>query len=41
MGPSFNLTVNADYSLQSYGRNTAGEPESSRFWALWVGFDWY
>jgi hypothetical protein len=40
LGPTFNLTVNADYSLQSYG-SSSSDPESSRFWALWVGFDWY
>jgi opacity protein-like surface antigen len=40
LGPTFNLTVNADYSFQSYGSSSM-DPESSRFWALWLGFDWY
>jgi hypothetical protein len=40
LGQGFNLTVNADYSVQTYGSSTS-DPESSDFWALWVGFDWY
>jgi hypothetical protein len=40
LGQGFNLTINADYSVQRYGSSTV-DPESSDFWALWVGFDWY
>lgn len=40
LGQSFNLTLNLDLSAQRYSGAT-GEPDSSRLWALWVGFDWY
>jgi opacity protein-like surface antigen len=40
VGQSFNLTINLDYSLQSYG-SSATEIDSSNFFAAWVGFDWY
>jgi hypothetical protein len=40
LGQAFNLTVNADYSIQTYGSNDY-DLESSNFFALWVGFDWY
>jgi hypothetical protein len=40
IGQAFNLTFNIDYSLQSYGSGTA-EYDGSRFWNLWLGFDWY
>lgn len=40
LGQAFNLTLNADYSIQSYGSSDT-DPESSNFFALWVGFDWY
>lgn len=40
LGQAFNLTANLDYSIQSYG-SSSNKPESSNFWALWVGFDWY
>ena len=36
---SFNLTLNADYSLQSYGEGDG--PDSSRFLNIYLGFDWY
>lgn len=39
-GQAANLTINADYSVQSYGSNDY-DLESSNFFALWVGFDWY
>ena len=35
----FNLTVNLDYSGQSYSGELA--PDSSSFWGLGLGFDWY
>jgi hypothetical protein len=38
IGQSFNLTVNLDYAVQSYSEDSL---ESSHFWALWAGFDWY
>ncbi len=44
LGRSFNLTLNLDLSAQSYGSQNDALgllPESSRFWALYVGFDWY
>jgi hypothetical protein len=37
---SFNLTLNADYSLQSYGKSDNG-PDSSSFLNIYLGFDWY
>lgn len=40
IGQKFNLTANLDFSAQSYGSSTDA-PESSKFWALWLGFDWY
>jgi hypothetical protein len=40
LGRSFNLTANLDFSGQSYGSSNT-RPESSSFWNLWVGFDWY
>jgi hypothetical protein len=40
IGQHFNLTANLDYSGQSYGSSTDA-PERSKFWALWLGFDWY
>lgn len=40
LGERFNLTVNADYSVQSYGSSSTS-PESSSFFAVWAGFDWY
>ena len=40
LGRSFNLTVNLDFSAQSYGSSN-DKPESSRLWALYAGFDWY
>jgi len=36
---SFNLTLNADYSLQSYGEGDG--PDSSSFLNIYLGFDWY
>ncbi len=41
LGKSFNLTLNLDYAVQSYGSNKVGAPDSSNYWALWLGFDWY
>jgi hypothetical protein len=45
LGRSFNLTLSLDVSGQTYGstENWAGGdgPESSSFWTLGVGFDWY
>lgn len=50
LGQTFNLTVNLDYSAQSYGSASYPEtlangifmkPRSSNFLAFWVGFDWY
>lgn len=39
---SFNLTVTLDVSGQSYGSpQNASDPESSTFWTLGVGCDWY
>ena len=40
LGKQFNLTLNLDASQQFYG-DSADEPESSRFWMLYAGFDWY
>lgn len=37
---SFNLTLNADYSLQSYSKKS-GNPDSSQFINFYLGFDWY
>jgi hypothetical protein len=39
-GQAANLTINADYSVQSYGSSDT-DPEASNFFALWVGLDWY
>jgi hypothetical protein len=45
LGRSFNLTLNLDFSGQSYGSSENWEggegPEASSFWALGLGFDWY
>lgn len=49
LGQSFNLTLNLDYSVQTFGSASYPEvvadffpkPESSNFMAFWVGFDWY
>lgn len=44
LGQSFNLTVNLDFSAQSYrdGSDPYGLlPDSSRLWSLYLGFDWY
>jgi hypothetical protein len=44
LGKAFNLTLNLDASAQSYGEQDdayALLPESSSFWSLYVGFDWY
>jgi hypothetical protein len=38
LGQAFNLTVGLDYSAQSYGGDG---PDSSSFWTLGVGCDWY
>jgi hypothetical protein len=38
---TFNLTVNLDFSGQSYNSNKVGAPSKSSFAALWLGFDWY
>jgi hypothetical protein len=40
LGQSFNLTVALDTSRQRYSSSFT-DPESSSFWALWVGADWY
>jgi len=40
MGRRFNLTVNADFAAQSYGKSST-RPESSSFFLIWLGFDWY
>jgi len=39
LGRTFNLTLNLDFSAQSYGSGSG--PSSSSYTALWVGFDWY
>ena len=43
LGRSFNLTVNLDWSGQSWGDHAGGTtgPQTSSFWALGFGFDWY
>jgi hypothetical protein len=41
LGKSFNLTLNLDYAFQSYGSSDVGAPDTSNYWALWLGFDWY
>jgi hypothetical protein len=43
LGRSFNLTVNLDFSAQGYGDTESGAPgpDSSSFWTLGLGFDWY
>lgn len=40
LGRSFNLSVNLDLAAQSYGSSDT-EVESSRYGALYVGFDWF
>ncbi|BDG10331.1 outer membrane beta-barrel protein [Anaeromyxobacter paludicola] len=40
LGRRFNLTLNADFAAQTYGSSST-RPESSRFFLMWVGFDWY
>lgn len=40
LGQSFNLTLNLDHSRQWYSSG-AGEPDSSQFTILYLGFDWY
>ena len=40
LGKSFNLTLNADYSMQSYS-GASGEPSQSQFAIVYLGFDWY
>ena len=40
LGKQFNLTVNLDGSKQFYGSSDV-EPESSQFWMVYAGFDWY
>lgn len=39
LGRSFNLTLNADYSMQFYGGGD--EPDGSKFINIYLGFDWY
>ncbi|HEX7489845.1 MAG TPA: hypothetical protein VF341_13115 [Anaeromyxobacteraceae bacterium] len=42
VGRSFNLTVNADLDLQTYGNQSSGaDVTSARGGSLWLGFDWY
>jgi hypothetical protein len=43
LGRSFNLTLNLDWSFQSYRSSKDPQllPDSSSFWAAYVGFDWY
>ncbi len=42
LGQKFNLTLNLDVSGQSYGSSSDPLlPESSSFYSLYVGFDWY
>lgn len=44
LGKAFNLTLNLDMSAQSYGDQDdlyGLLPESSSFWSLYVGCDWY
>ena len=43
LGQAFNLTVNLDFSRQGWGDNNGGTtgPQSSSYWALGLGFDWY
>ena len=40
LGKSFNLTLNLDHSQQWYS-SSFGEPDTSQFTILYVGFDWY
>jgi hypothetical protein len=40
LGQRFNFTVNADFAAQTYGSSSTA-PESSRFFLVWLGFDWY
>ncbi len=40
LGQTFNLTLNLDYTGQSYG-SSDNQPESSHFWAVYLGADWY
>ncbi len=39
LGRTFNLTLNLDFSGQSYGSGNG--PSRSSYTALWLGFDWY
>jgi hypothetical protein len=45
LGRSFNLTLNLDFSGQSYGSSENWEngegPDASSFWTFGLGFDWY
>jgi opacity protein-like surface antigen len=41
LGQSFNLTLNLDFSAQSYNSSKAGAPSKASYLALWLGFDWY
>lgn len=40
LGQHFNLTLNADLSGQLYSHD-AGQPSSSRFFDVYLGFGWY
>ena len=40
LGYRFNLVLNADFSVQKFGKSDYG-PDTTRFFALWLGFDWY
>lgn len=39
LGKRFNLTLNVDYSRQWY--NDPNGPDESRFFIIYIGFDWY
>jgi hypothetical protein len=41
LGRQFNLTANLDVSAQNYNSSGQGAPDSSSFWTLGLGFDWY
>jgi hypothetical protein len=44
LGRQFNLTLNADFSMASFGEQTEPDfvlPESTRYASFWIGFDWY
>lgn len=41
LGRTFNLTLNLDYSAQTYNSGRSGAPSRTNFTALWLGFDWY